>query len=110
MCRRVQKPDCFEVTADVPGFSKEQINVEVHDNILSISAEKSEEKTDDSEKDGVKYHRVERSSGSMHRQVKLPASANMDALTASSDNGVLRLVVPKRATAAAEGPRKIAIA
>jgi HSP20 family molecular chaperone IbpA len=60
--------------------------------------------------DGVKWHRVERSSGSLRRQVKLPASANLEGLTAAADNGVLTISCPKKPEAAAAGPRRIAIA
>ncbi len=105
----MQRPDHFEIKADVPGFTKDQINVEVHDGVLTISAEKSEEKTEDTDKEGVKWHRVERSSGSLRRQVKLPATADWDSISAASDNGVLTLTVAKKADAAA-GPKKITIA
>ena len=110
-CDLIEKADHFEIKADVPGFTKDQINVEVHDGVLTISADKSEEKTDDSEKDGVKWHRVERSSGSLRRQVKLPATANLEAITAASADGVLTLTVAKKPEAAgAAGPRKVPIA
>ncbi len=107
----MQRPDHFEIKADVPGFTKDQINVEVHDGVLTISAERREEtKTEDTDKEGVKWHRVERSSGSLRRQVKLPATANWDNITAASDNGVLTLTVAKKAEAVSAGPKKIAIA
>jgi HSP20 family molecular chaperone IbpA len=64
--------------------------------------------------DGVKWHRVERSSGSLRRQprrqVKLPASANLEGLSAAADNGVLTISCPKKPEAVAAGPRRIAIA
>ena len=109
-CCALQKPDHFEITADIPGFTKDQVNVEVSDGVVTISAEKSEEKTEDSDKEGVKWHRVERSSGSLRRQVKLPATANLDAINAATDNGVLTVTVPKKAADVGAPSRKIPIA
>jgi HSP20 family protein len=109
-CLLPQKPDSFEVTADVPGFTKDQVHVEVQDGFLKLSAERSDRKEDDTERGGVKYHRVERSSGSMMRQVKLPPSADTTRVAAAMENGVLHLTVPKKAEAAAAGPVKVPIA
>ena len=106
-----QKPDHFEIKADVPGFTKDQMSVEVHDGVVTISADRSEEKTsDDADKNGVKWHRVERSSGSLRRQVKLPATANLDAITAASADGVLTVTVAKKAADAGTASRSIKIA
>ena len=105
----LQKPDHFEIKADVPGFTKDQINVEVHDGVLTITAEKDDRKEEDTEKDGVKWHKVERSSGSLRRQVKLPKTADLEAITAASDSGVLTLTVGKLASAVPAGPRKVPI-
>ena len=60
--------------------------------------------------DGVKYHRVERSSGSLRRHVKLPPTANLDSITAACDNGILRVTVGKHPDAIATGPRRITVA
>ena len=43
----LQKPDHFEIKADVPGFTKDQINVEVHDGVLTITAEKDDRKEEE---------------------------------------------------------------
>ena len=60
--------------------------------------------------DGVKWHRVERSSGSLRRHVKLPPTANLDSVTAACDNGMLRVTVGKHPDAIDKGPRKITVA
>ena len=60
--------------------------------------------------DGVKFHRVERSSGSLRRHVKLPPTANLDSITAACDNGILRVTVGKHPDAIAKGPRRITVA
>jgi HSP20 family protein len=105
-----QRGDHFEITADVPGFRKEDTTLEVHDGVLTISATKATETTNDEDKGGVKWHRVERSSGSLRRQIKLPATANLDAITAASQDGVLTVRVAKKPEAVETGPRRIAIA
>jgi HSP20 family protein len=105
-----QKPDHFEVTAEVPGFKKEEVNVEVSHGVLKITAEHNEERKDEGEKDGWKYHRMERSSGSLHRSIKLPASADVDRVTASADNGVLTINIAKKPEAMAATPKKVPVA
>ena len=108
-CDLIEKADHFEIKADLPGFTKDQINVEIHDGVVTISAEKIEEKSEDSEKDGVKWHRVERSSGSLRREVKLPATANLDAVTAASADGVLTVTVAKKAEAVPAPAKKVRV-
>ncbi len=106
----VQKPDYFEITADVPGFNKEEVSVEVHHGVLRIHAEKSEQtESDEPGKDGVKWHRVERSASSLSRQFKLPASADEARISARAEHGVLSVVIPKL-EAAASGRKTIAVA
>ena len=106
----MQRPDHFEVTADLPGFAKEEVHVDVDHGVLRITAERAETKEDDKEVKGVKYHRVERSSGSLSRAIKLPASADTDAISAKAENGVLTITVGKKAAAVADTPKRVAIA
>ena len=73
---------------------------------LRISAEKSDAKDEERVDDkGHKYHRIERSSGSMYRNIKLPGNADVDAVTAKAENGVLSVSIGKRAKAAAGGKK-----
>lgn len=102
-----QKEDHFEITADVPGFKKEDVQVEVQNGVLVIKAENKEETKTDEEREGVKWHRVERRSGSLFRSVKLPPSADLEHINAKSEDGVLTVAVAKRPEAA---PRRIAVA
>ncbi|MSQ29593.1 MAG: Hsp20/alpha crystallin family protein [Dehalococcoidia bacterium] len=78
------------VTADLPGFKKEEIDVQIHDGILSIRAQRSEEhegKSDD-------YYRRERSWGSVSRRVALPGVVKDAAAEATLKDGVLTLRIP----------------
>ena len=74
------------VRADVPGIKPEEIEVQVDEDMLTISGERREETKD-------KNHR-EFHYGAFKRAVALPAGAKTDAITASYDNGVLLVRVP----------------
>jgi HSP20 family protein len=92
----------YIVRADLPGLSEDDINVELDGNLLSISGERSSE---DEQRTGG-YLRVERSSGSFRRSVRLPQGIDGNAIEASFDRGVLEVSVPKPEQAR---PHKIAI-
>ncbi|MGZ0019789.1 Hsp20/alpha crystallin family protein [Nitrosomonas sp. wSCUT-2] len=82
----------FVIYADIPGVKPEEIDISMHDGVLTIKGEKSSESK--TEKEG--YKRVERTYGSFYRRFSLPDTANPDAISASSKNGVLEIVIPKR--------------
>jgi HSP20 family protein len=81
------------VIADLPGVNKEDINIDVDGNVLSVSAERKQE-----EEKNEKFHRVERSYGKIHRVVRLPDTADLGSVAAAYNDGVLRIVVPKAHT------------
>jgi HSP20 family protein len=91
------------VRASLPGFRKDDIEVEVHDGVLSIKAQAAEEK----EEKGETYYRRERRMGSVSRRVALPATVIEGEAQAELKDGVLTLRIPKVAKLA---PRKIKIA
>lgn len=80
------------------------------ENTLHLSTEAREAHEDSGEKDGWKFHRMERSSSSMHRALKLPVNADTSALVATVTDGVLMVTVPKLRGEQASGRRRIAIA
>lgn len=69
----------------------EEIKIEVKDGRLTISGARQEEKRESTDK----YQRIERSSGSFSRSLMLPRTVDQDKISASHDNGVLRLTMPK---------------
>lgn len=79
------------VTADVPGFDPDDIDVSVQNRRLTIAAEHSEE----SEEEEADYYRRERTSRAVSRTVTLPTEVDETAASASCENGVLTVELPK---------------
>lgn len=79
------------VTAELPGVDKEDVQIMVHDNVLTIKGEKRSEKREDKDN----WHSVERSYGSFARRVLLPSDVDGDRAEATMDKGVLTLKLPK---------------
>ena len=90
---------------DLPGVNKEDLDITMEGQTLTITGERKSEHED--KKDGK--HIIERSHGKVSRTIRLPKNANMQSGTPSFENGVLKIVFPKDLTIA-EGPRKLAIA
>ena len=82
----------YELDVDLPGFKKDEIQVELEDGYLTISAEKGLDKEE--EKKG-KYIRRERYSGSCRRSFHIGDNLKEEDIRASFENGMLKLVFPK---------------
>jgi HSP20 family protein len=87
----IETDEHFVLRADLPGLDESAVNIEVHENVLTVSGERSFEH--EAKKDG--YYRLERGSGQFSRSLTLPDGVNADAITASFDKGVLEVRVPK---------------
>jgi len=90
--------------AELPGMTEDNINIEMENSVLTISGEKSEERTEGDEE--RRYHLWERRYGQFQRSFTLPRTVKGDDIHASFDKGVLRIRMPKVAEAKT---RKIAI-
>jgi HSP20 family protein len=86
--------DSFVLTADLPGFERDDIDVEVHERTLRIDATHQSEREEEHEEDG-KYVQRERSKRSLSRSVTLPEDVDEDDASASFENGVLTVTLPK---------------
>jgi HSP20 family protein len=82
----------FEILANLPGFKKENVKISVHDNQLLIEAKCEEMKE---ETKGTVY-RCERYSGGYRRNLLLPENSDLSKISAKMEDGVLRLVIPKK--------------
>lgn len=83
--------DKYVVEAELPGFDKKDIDVNITDDILTIKATRKKEE----EKKGKNYYYAERSYGEFVRNLRLPAEVDKKAVKAKYNNGVLELTLPK---------------
>jgi HSP20 family protein len=83
--------DNLVVKAELPGLKKEEIEISLHEGVLTLSGErKQEEKHNDAE-----VRRSERFLGRFQRSVSLPSPVQMDKVTASYKDGMLTVTLPK---------------
>ena len=94
----------LKISAEMPGIDEKDIDVSVHDGMLTISGEKKVVKEDDE----LGYHRTERSYGCFARDISLPDMVVTDKIEAKFKNGVLTVTLPKTEKAIKER-KKIAV-
>ena len=85
--------DNYVIDAELPGYTKEEINVDVKDDILTISAEKKAESNEEDKEKG--YIRRERYYGSVSRSFNI-SEVEATGIGAKYENGVLSLTLPKK--------------
>ena len=98
----IETDSAFVATVDLPGLTKESIDLSLEDNVLTLSGQRTYEKNDD-----AKVRRNERSFGSFSRTFSLPSGVDGSKVSANFENGVLSLTLPKSEVAQL---RKIEIA
>lgn len=91
----IEKKNCFEIKADVPGVNKSDIKLSVDGDVLSLSVQKTAAKEDKKEQEGWKLHRMERSQTWVRRSLRLPEHADLAKVAAKYTDGVLLVSVPK---------------
>jgi HSP20 family protein len=92
------------LSAELPGMSHDDVSIELENNLLTISGEKNEQRTEGDEE--RRYHLWERRYGAFQRSFTLPRTVKADDIQASFDNGILTVRMPKVAEAKT---RKISI-
>ncbi len=97
----------YEIIVDLPGFKKDEIEVQLDNGYLNISAAKGLDK-DESDKKG-KYIRKERYAGAMSRSFYVGDHITEDDIHAKFENGILQLDVPKKEAKAVETKKRVAI-
>lgn len=96
----------FNIELAAPGFNKNDFKVSVEDNILTISAEKKEEKKEENER----FTRKEFSYNTFSRSFTLPQSVNTDKIDAKYADGILKLCIPKKEAAKTLPKKEIKVA
>jgi HSP20 family protein len=90
--------DAFICTAELPGLSRDQIRIDVHEGRITIHGRR------DARVPCEQYHQVERGHGEFFRTFALPTGVTVDRVSADLRDGVLTIVVPK---VPESGPRRI---
>ncbi|QLG47801.1 Hsp20/alpha crystallin family protein [Natrinema halophilum] len=88
--------DEFVVTADVPGYESDDLELRLSSDTLTVSGNR--ERTQEVGDDAATYIRRERTMQSFSRQIRLPESVDVDSVRASVNNGMLTVRLPKRVT------------
>jgi HSP20 family protein len=92
--------DQFVVRADLPGVAEKDVDISVHNGVLSISGHRAAEER----REGESYYVFERQYGSFSRAFALPESADAERVDARLESGVLNVTIAKKAEAK---PRRI---
>lgn len=87
-----ENKDKLVLEAELPGMNRDDINLSIENNVITLSGSRKFEKKDESDN----YHRVERSYGSFTRSFTLPQTVTSEGATADFKNGVLRVTLSKR--------------
>jgi len=80
------------VRADLPGFKRDEIDVEAYEDKILISAKRKKEKVEK----GENFYRKERSSGELKRIISLPEEVNIEKAKVDFSDGVLEVRLPKK--------------
>jgi HSP20 family protein len=91
----LETEDHLVLRGDLPGVTEDDVDIEIKDNVLTVSGERKAEHEDE----GEGYHRVERAFGSFSRSLTLPHGVHAEQIEAKFDNGVLEVRIPKPAEA-----------
>ncbi len=87
----IENEKAFELHVEVPGMNKEDFNIEVNDNYLTVSGERKFS----SEKNEKDFQSIETRYGSFSRSFTLPENVTSDKINAKYNNGILELTIPK---------------
>lgn len=98
----IERNDSYKIDMELPGVNKEDVSIEIKDDVLTVKGEK---KSKELEKDEQTYSN-ERYFGTFEKQFSLPGNIKTEDIKASHNNGVLELILPKSEEAK---PRTIVI-
>jgi HSP20 family protein len=101
----IENPDSFQLELAAPGLKKNDFKIHLENNVLTISSEVEDEKTEE----GKNYTRKEFHYGSFSRSFTLPKSIDLDKIKADYENGILKVVLPKKEEARLDVKKEIKI-
>jgi HSP20 family protein len=97
-------PDSLVICLELPGLEQDEIDVHVEGDELLVCGERKIER----ERDGERFHRVERAYGKFSRRFHLPSTVDRERVEASYREGLLRIEMPQQG-APANGPIRVAV-
>ncbi len=86
-----ERDDAFVVRLELPGLKKDEVKISITDNVLTVSGERKEERSEEEKT----YHRREIFYGRFHRAVTLPSEVEGDRAKAVYRDGILEITIPK---------------
>lgn len=101
----LENPDSFELAIAAPGLKKEDFKINLENSIISISVEMDDEKREQ----GRNYTRKEFYFGSFSRSFTLPKTIDLEKIKADYENGILKILLPKKEEARVEIKKEIQI-
>jgi HSP20 family protein len=102
-----EEKDSYKIEMAAPGLKKEDFNISIDGDILTISSEKESEKTEGGESDN--FSRREYNYSSFSRSLSLPDHVESSKIAAKYEDGILRLSVPKKASGEENNGKKIKV-
>jgi len=97
--------DNYLINIEIPGVAKEDVDIRVNGNTLTISGEKKQEETKEKEN----YHCIERRYGSFERTLTLPQDADADDINARFKDGVLTVTIKRKEISAPKETKKVEV-
>jgi|SRR5699024_8424361 len=104
----IQNDDVYKVELALPGWTKDEVRIEIEDNTLKISGEKSQEKEKEVKEDQT-VHRQEFYTNRFYRSVILNETVNQEEISAKMENGILIIDLKKYSKEEKPGFRKVEI-
>jgi len=103
-----EEKDRYKVEVAAPGLKKEDMNIDVDGNLITISSEQRTETKGDTNGDGH-YSRREYNYSGFSRSFTMPENADPEGLKAKYSDGILCLTIPKKKQPVDKGPKKVNI-
>lgn len=97
----------FKIEVLLPGFSKDDLKMNYHKNLLTVKVEKEEK--EEKAQEEYKYEHKEFGTFNFEKQYKIPNTANIDSVEAKFENGILSIVLPKKEEALEKAPVEIKV-
>lgn len=93
----IETKDAYLVKMDAPGMQKDRIDVQLKNDILTVTAERQQVQQDAEDRGGMHYYYRGRTYGTFQRSLKVPQNVKTDAISAKYEDGVLTMTLPKAA-------------